>query len=94
MTKKPAAKTAAQPTEVAHCRCGCGQEVTRRYRPGHDARHASALFREWEAASAPQRVSVVERASQVLSPALLAKFGASVARSQAKAEAQVRKAAK
>lgn len=90
MTKKPATKPAAQPSEVAHCLCGCGQEVTRRYKPGHDARHASALFREWEAASAPHRVMVAERASQVLSPALMAKFRASAARAQAKAEAQAR----
>lgn len=25
------------------CNCGCGAEVNRRYRPGHDAKHKSAL---------------------------------------------------
>ncbi|WIW68850.1 hypothetical protein P8S73_02960 [Kocuria sp. ChxB] len=88
MTKKRSTQPTTEASTVAHCLCGCGQEVTRRYKPGHDARHASALFREWEAASAPQRVMVAERASQVLSPALMAKFRASAARAQAKAEAQ------
>lgn len=29
--------------EIRYCGCGCGEAVTRRYKPGHDARHKSAL---------------------------------------------------
>lgn len=61
---------------VVLCLCGCGQGLAHRYRPGHDARHASALLREWRAASAVERVVVAERAARVLSPALMAKFRA------------------
>lgn len=28
------------------CGCGCGAEVTKTYKPGHDARHKSQLIRE------------------------------------------------
>jgi hypothetical protein len=28
---------------LTYCGCGCGAPVTRRYKPGHDARHKSAL---------------------------------------------------
>lgn len=31
-------------TEPRTCGCGCGASVTRRYRPGHDAKHKSNLF--------------------------------------------------
>jgi hypothetical protein len=30
--------------EIKNCRCGCG-EVAKTYKPGHDARHASAVGR-------------------------------------------------
>lgn len=31
-------------TPAGFCGCGCGEEVARRYRPGHDARHKGALL--------------------------------------------------
>jgi hypothetical protein len=34
------------------CSCGCGQLVARRYAPGHDARHRSALLRRMRAGDA------------------------------------------
>lgn len=30
--------------DVQSCGCGCGQDVTRRYKQGHDARHKSQLL--------------------------------------------------
>lgn len=40
---------------TGHCACGCGLEVTRRFRAGHDARLKSALRR---AAAAGQQVKI------------------------------------
>lgn len=31
------------PRPTTFCECGCGEPVARRYKPGHDARHKSAL---------------------------------------------------
>lgn len=39
----PTRKPAPKPTTGKVCMCGCGESVTNNYRPGHDARHVSAL---------------------------------------------------
>lgn len=41
MTK--ANETTAQ---INNCKCGCGAEVNKNYRPGHDARHVTNLVNE------------------------------------------------
>jgi hypothetical protein len=37
------AKKALGPNEGGDCWCGCGEKVTRRFKPGHDARYYSQL---------------------------------------------------
>lgn len=54
-TKKAPAKK-AEPKLTA-CECGCGEQCPRRYLPGHDAKHKSALIAvaTAESATAAQR---------------------------------------
>jgi hypothetical protein len=40
-------------SQEGRCRCGCG-EVARRYRPGHDARHAGQIGRSLVGMNAKQ----------------------------------------
>lgn len=66
--------------EVRTCGCGCGEQVARKstYRPGHDARHASAVARQ-VAALDPHgndvRVELTQLVEALGSDALRAKAG-------------------
>lgn len=50
------------------CRCGCGEQVTRLFRQGHDARHAGNLVRSWEAGELTRSKAIA--AAQRISDAL------------------------
>lgn len=58
------------------CRCGCGEPVTKLYRPGHDARHVSQLVRVW--VEQPDQRDGVEDAVELLSFRLRCKFNRAV----------------
>lgn len=65
------------------CGCGCGAAVTRRYLPGHDARHKSALLLAWDTQAALTDEQL----------ALLDGFGYDAARLQERREADAADAA-
>lgn len=84
---KQAARRAARKQEQLEvstgCGCGCGQAVTRRYAPGHDAKHKSALLAIFDSGTG----LTDEQA------ALLEGFGYSAERLQERHEADVADAA-
>lgn len=45
-TATKTAKSATNKPRSGKCLCGCGQDVTNNYRPGHDARHVSQCLDE------------------------------------------------
>lgn len=75
MDEAPAPKAKA-PTNLADCKCGCGEQANkdRDYRPGHDARHAGNIGREMAArrATSPDE-AVADLLAQLPSAALRAK---------------------
>lgn len=105
-TTKPAAKRAPakpaskpQPKAAAPapklCGCGCKQTVTKRYRPGHDARHCSQLRAAYEAGKIGRDAALAQVAH---SPLLVSKLTRSLAladqRNAAKTSAAKKPAAK
>ncbi|TXK18443.1 hypothetical protein [Homoserinibacter sp. GY 40078] len=44
--------------EPGTCKCGCGEQVKRDYRPGHDARHVSQLTRAVREGAIEKRVAL------------------------------------
>lgn len=76
------------------CRCGCGEQVTRLFRQGHDARHAGNLVRKWEAGELTRSKAIA--AAQRISDALGRKVirGIEIREEKAAKKAAAAKAAK
>jgi hypothetical protein len=72
-TNKTTAKAPANAEETAPktCRCGCGQTVTKQFKPGHDARYAG-LMRTAVAEGKMTREDALAKAAEI-SPAFLKK---------------------
>jgi len=79
-TPQPEGGSEAITPSAKACGCGCGAQVKGQYRPGHDARHVSAQADLFVAATSDGRVEILDRLEQDLSPALMAKWQARVAR--------------
>jgi hypothetical protein len=74
--RRAAKRDAALAEASTLCGCGCGAAVTRRYLPGHDARHKGQLLLAWDAGQTTDA-----------DLALLAGFGYDAARLQERREA-------
>lgn len=63
----------SNPADLPVCRCGCGEVLNNRksaYRPGHDARHASAVAKEAAASHPSEEWEKLFDSSGLVSPAL------------------------
>jgi hypothetical protein len=89
-TAQAARKPADKPDQPAKCRCGCGEQVTKQYKPGHDARHASQL-RQAVAEGKLTRDAALKVASDT-SPAFVAKVTRSLDNLAREQESQAEKA--
>jgi hypothetical protein len=93
-TTKPATPTKA--IEFKHCLCGCGENVPPKsnYRPGHDARHAGALAREWIALGGIDDETLQTLPTEALRDKAMAIYDRQADKAKAKADAAAAKAAK
>jgi hypothetical protein len=83
--------TDTKPATPNSCGCGCGAEVKGRYRPGHDARHASDLAARYLEAKGPAKAKV-RKEIDALSDKLRAKTEGMIEIRTAKAAAKAEKA--
>jgi hypothetical protein len=87
VTNEALGKQGDQGAAPKYCGCGCGMSVTRKYRPGHDARHSGELRRAYEAGTITREQAL---AAVAHSPLLVSKLSRALQLAEARMAARAK----